>query len=528
MAETYNLEELGITPCGRVHRNLTVDEYYELAVVTDNCKTAQTGALVAFSGDKTGRSPADKRVVEQDSTKADVWWGNINKPISDAGFTVNHQSAIAHISSCENIYIVDGFIGWDPDSRIKARVICTRAYHALFMHNMMIRPTADELAAFGQPDWHIFNAGQAESDPNNDTVSSTTSVCLDFERQEQVILGTDYAGEMKKGMFTVMNYILPKRGISSMHCSANESLDGKDVALFFGLSGTGKTTLSADPNRALIGDDEHGWDSKGIFNFEGGCYAKMIDLSQEGEPQIWNAIRKGTVLENVILDADGAADYSDTSITENTRGAYPVEFIDNAKIPCVGDHPTNVIFLTCDAFGVMPPVSRLNAAQAQYHFISGYTAKVAGTEVGVTEPEPMFSACFGGPFLVWHPFKYAELLAEACDKHNASVWLINTGWSGGAYGVGKRFSLKYTRAIVTAILNGSLDDAEFIDEPYFGLAIPTTCNEVPKEMLNPKATWADQDAYDAQAKKLGGLFAKNFEKYAEGCSDDVRAAGPNI
>jgi phosphoenolpyruvate carboxykinase (ATP) len=526
--ETYNLTNLGITPSGQVHRNLTVDEYYELAVATDNCKIAQSGALVAFSGAKTGRSPGDKRVVEQASNTADIWWGNINKPIGQAGFDTNKAAAVAHISSCENIFIIDGFIGWDADNRIKVRVICTRPYHALFMHNMMIRPTADELASFGTPDWHIFNAGQAQSDTANDTVSSTTSVCLDIEGQEQVILGTEYAGEMKKGMFTVMNYILPKRGISSMHCSANESLDGSDVALFFGLSGTGKTTLSADPNRALIGDDEHGWDDKGIFNFEGGCYAKMIDLSKDGEPQIWNAIRKGTVLENVILDDSGAADYTDTSITENTRGSYPVEFIDNAKIPCVGSHPNNVVFLTCDAFGVMPPVARLNAAQAQYHFISGYTAKVAGTEMGVTEPEPMFSACFGGPFLVWHPFKYAELLAEACNKHDANVWLINTGWGGGPYGIGARFKLAYTRAIVTGILDGSLSGAEFETEPFFGLEIPKSCNNVPDELLNPKTTWADSAAYDTQANKLGGLFAKNFEKYADGCSDDVKAAGPNV
>ena len=404
--------------------------------------------------------------------------------------------------------------------------ICARAYHALFMWDMLIRPTAEELADFGTPDYTIINAGGFSANAQTAGMSSKTSIALSFERKEMVILGTEYAGEMKKGVFTIMNYLMPKLGVLSMHCSANESKEGT-TSLFFGLSGTGKTTLSADPGRLLIGDDEHCWSDDGIFNIEGGCYAKMINLSAEQEPEIWSALKFGSVLENVIYNPQTrVVDFADTRITDNTRGAYPIEFIENAKLPCVGPHPTNVVFLTCDAFGVLPPVARLNPAQAMYHFISGYTAKVAGTEEGVTDPEATFSACFGAPFLVWHPTKYAEMLAEKLRHHNAPTWLVNTGWSGGGHGVGSRMKLKYTRAIIDAIHDGSLANAPTETDPVFGLEVPTLCEGVPSEILIPRNTWSDKAAYDRQANKVGALFRKNFEKYADKASAEVLAAAP--
>jgi phosphoenolpyruvate carboxykinase (ATP) len=394
------------------------------------------------------------------------------------------------------------------------------------MWDMLIRPTAEELADFGTPDYTIINAGGFSANAQTAGMSSKTSIALSFERKEMVILGTEYAGEMKKGVFTIMNYLMPKQGVLSMHCSANESKEGT-TSLFFGLSGTGKTTLSADPGRLLIGDDEHCWSDDGIFNIEGGCYAKMINLSAEQEPEIWSALKFGSVLENVIYNPQTrVVDFADTRITDNTRGAYPIEFIENAKLPCVGPHPTNVVFLTCDAFGVLPPVARLNPAQAMYHFISGYTAKVAGTEEGVTDPEATFSACFGAPFLVWHPTKYAEMLAEKLRHHNAPTWLVNTGWSGGGHGVGSRMKLKYTRAIIDAIHDGSLANAPTETDPVFGLEVPTLCEGVPSEILIPRNTWSDKAAYDRQANKVGALFRKNFEKYADKASAEVLAAAP--
>ncbi|MEZ4594971.1 MAG: phosphoenolpyruvate carboxykinase (ATP), partial [Chloroflexota bacterium] len=436
--------------------------------------------------------------------------------------------AIDYLNTRKKLYVVDGFAGWDEKERIKVRIICTRPYHALFMWNMLIRPTDEELANFGEPDYVVFNAGQFPANRYTMGMTSKTSVDLSFEQQEVVILGTEYAGEMKKGIFTVMNYIMPKKGVLSMHCSANEGNDG-DVSIFFGLSGTGKTTLSADENRKLIGDDEHCWTDDGVFNIEGGCYAKAIDLSAEKEPEIFGAIKFGTVLENVVYDAyTHEVDFTDTSITQNTRAAYPIEYIPNAKIPCVGGHPQNIILLTADAFGVLPPVSKLTPEQAMYHFISGYTAKVAGTEVGVTEPQATFSACFGAAFMVWHPSKYAELLAEKMAKHGASAWLINTGWTGGPYGVGSRMKLSYTRAIIDAIHNGALDNVAYVTDPVFGLAIPTTCPNVPDELLIPKNTWSDGAAYDKQSEKLANLFIKNFEKYKAGSSEAIINAGPKL
>ncbi|MEK6247260.1 MAG: phosphoenolpyruvate carboxykinase (ATP), partial [Planctomycetales bacterium] len=401
-----------------------------------------------------------------------------------------------------------------------------RPYHALFMHNMLIRPSATELAEFGEPDYVVFNGGQFPADPATEGLDSETSVSLNFERGEFVILGTQYAGEMKKGVFTIMNYLMPKQGVLSMHCSANEGEAG-DVSLFFGLSGTGKTTLSADKRRQLIGDDEHCWSADGVFNIEGGCYAKCIDLTEEKEPEIFRAIKFGSVLENVVYDDESReVDYEDNSITENTRASYPIEFIPNAKVPCVGGHPKNIILLTCDAFGVLPPVSKLTPAQAMYHFISGYTAKVAGTEVGVTEPEATFSACFGAAFLVWHPTKYAEMLAEMMKAHDSSAWLVNTGWSGGAHGVGSRMKLSYTRAIIDAIHSGELAGAATEEDPIFGLQVPNACSDVPSEILVPSKTWQDQTAFEETAKKLAQLFTDNFAKYADIASPEIASAGP--
>lgn len=485
-----------------------------------------SGALVVSSGKKTGRSPKDKRIVEHPDSVGDVWWGKVNIKLSQHAFEINRERALDYLNNCERLYVMDGFVGWDPECRLKARVIAARAYHALFMHNMLIRPTPEELADFGEPDYVIYNAGHFPANHFTEGMSSKTSVDISFESREVVILGTEYAGEMKKGIFSIMNFLMPLRGILSMHCSANIGQRG-DTALFFGLSGTGKTTLSADPRRQLIGDDEHCWTGRGVFNIEGGCYAKCINLSAEKEPQIFSAIRYGTVLENVACDPETReVDYTDDHITENTRAAYPIEYIDNAVVPCLGGHPENVIFLTCDAFGVLPPVSRLSPEQAMYHFISGYTAKVAGTEEGVTEPSATFSACFGEAFMVLHPNRYAELLAEKIERHGSKVWLVNTGWTGGGVGAGKRISLSHTRAIVDAILDGNLDDAACQADPVFGLAIPQAVPGVPESILNPRGAWPDVSAYDAKAARLATLFRENFAHYADGVSEPVRLAGP--
>jgi len=528
MSADFNLSQYGIN-VKHILRNAAPSILYKQALLYEaDAVIASSGALVVNSGVKTGRSPKDKRIVEHPDSKDNIWWGNINVPITEHTFDINRERAIDYLNMLERVYVIDGYGGWDPKERIKVRIICTRPYHALFMWNMLIRPTYEELENFGEPDYVIFNAGGFPANHNTPGMSSKTSVDLSFERQEFVILGTEYAGEMKKGVFTVMNYIMPKKGVLSMHCSANEGADG-DVAVFFGLSGTGKTTLSADQSRKLIGDDEHCWTDDGVFNIEGGCYAKAIDLTPESEPEIYGAIKYGTVLENMTYDErTHEIDFHDTSLTLNTRASYPLEYIPNVKIPAVGGHPNNIILLTADAFGALPPVSKLTPQQAMYHFISGYTAKVAGTEMGVTEPTATFSACFGAAFLVWHPSKYAELLAEKMEKHGASAWLVNTGWTGGAHGVGKRISLKNTRAIINAIHDGSLNDVEYVVDPRFGLAVPTSCPGVPSEILMPKNTWADKDAYDAQALKLAKLFNENFKKYAEGSSDEIVAAGPSI
>jgi phosphoenolpyruvate carboxykinase (ATP) len=512
---------------GDVYHNLPASSLYEHAIRYEkDASIADNGSLVAYSGVKTGRSPKDKRVVKHPDSEQDVWWGPVNIPCEARTFAINRQRAIDYLNTRERLYCFDGFAGWDPKYRIKVRVICSRPYHALFMHTMLIRPTREELNTFGTPDFTIYNAGAFPANRLTSGMGSTTSIALSFEDRELVILGTEYAGEMKKGVFTVANFLAPRRGILSMHCSATADRQTGRSSLLFGLSGTGKTTLSADPKRHLIGDDEHCWSDDGIFNIEGGCYAKAINLTPESEPDIFQALRFGAVLENVVLEEDRHVDFTNTSITENTRGAYPIEFIHSAKIPCVAGHPSDIIFLTCDAFGVLPPVSVLSPAQAMYHFISGYTAKVAGTEVGVTEPQATFSACFGGPFLVWHPSKYAELLAAKMKQHNARVWLVNTGWGGGAYGVGKRISLAHTRAIVDAIHAGSLVGAPTQRDPVFGFDVVTACPGVPDGILIPSRAWSNQAAYDAAAQKLAGLFKNNFKTYEGGVSQDIRNAGP--
>ena len=523
---SFNLTDHFIT-VSEIHRNLAPSVLYEHAIHFEReARLADSGALVAYSGDKTGRSPKDKRIVRHPASEQDVWWGPVNIALDPQSFAINRERARDYLNTRERLYCFDGFAGWDPKHRLRIRVICSRPYHALFMHNMLIRPTREELAAFGRPDLTIYNAGAFPANRLTAGMGSKTSIDLNIEDGELVILGTEYAGEMKKGVFTAMNYLMPRRGVLSMHCSATADRDTGRSSLLFGLSGTGKTTLSADPKRRLIGDDEHGWSDDGIFNIEGGCYAKAVYLTRENEPDIFAALRFGAVLENVVLEEDHQVDYADTSITENTRGAYPIEFMSSARLPCVAGHPTDIIFLTCDAFGVLPPVSALPPAQAMYHFISGYTAKVAGTEQGVKDPSATFSACFGGPFLVWHPSKYAQLLAEKLRQHRARVWLVNTGWTGGPPGAGRRIKLAHTRAILDAIHSGALASARTQRDPVFGLDMVTECPEVPPEMLLPRNTWSDPAAYDIAAKKLAALFRANFTAYEAGVSAEVKAAGP--
>jgi phosphoenolpyruvate carboxykinase (ATP) len=510
----------------RVLRNAPPAVLYEAALGDADGAVASTGALVASSGAKTGRSPKDKRIVAHPDSAGDIAWGDVNIRLDDADFLAHRRRAIDYLNTRDRLFIVDGYAGWDPRWRIKVRVICTRAYHALFMHNMLIRPTAEELAAFGEPDYVILNAGPFPADRALTGGQSTTAIALSFERRELVILGTEYAGEMKKGVFTIMHYLLPRAGVLSMHCAANEGPAG-DVSLFFGLSGTGKTTLSADPRRRLIGDDEHGWSDAGVFNIEGGCYAKTIRLSPKHEPDIHRAIRFGCVLENVAYHArTREVDYDDDARTENTRAAYPIEYIPSSKVPCVGGHPRNIIFLTCDAFGVLPPVSRLTPDQAMCHFLSGYTARVAGTEMGVREPQVAFSACFSAAFLVWRPTKYAELLARRVRQHDARVWLVNTGWSGGGYGVGTRIKLPHTRAIIDAIHAGALDEMATIQDPHFDLAVPTACPGVPRDILQPCNAWNDPSAYDSAAHKLAALFRANLSRFADDAGPALAAMAP--
>ncbi|KAI3962823.1 hypothetical protein MKW92_033427 [Papaver armeniacum] len=516
--------------------NLSPSELYEQAIKYEHGSfISSSGALATLSGAKTGRSPMDKRVVRDGSNEDDLWWGkgSPNIEMDEHTFMVNRERAVDYLNSLDKVYVNDQFLNWDPEHQIKVRIVSARAYHSLFMHNMCIRPTEEELENFGTPDFTIYNAGKFPCNRYTHYMTSSTSIDLNLARREMVILGTQYAGEMKKGLFSVMHYLMPKRGILSLHSGCNMGKGG-DVALFFGLSGTGKTTLSTDQNRYLIGDDEHCWSDNGVSNIEGGCYAKCIDLSGEKEPEIWNAIKFGTVLENVVFDEHTReVDYTDKSVTENTRAAYPIEYIPNAKIPCVGPHPKNVILLSCDAFGVLPPVSKLNLAQTMYHFISGYTALVAGTVEGVKEPTATFSACFGAAFIMLHPTKYAAMLAEKMQKHGATAWLVNTGWSGGSYGSGNRIKLAYTRKIIDAIHSGSLLEATYTETGVFGLEIPTAVEGVPSEILDPINLWADKQAYKDTLLKLAGLFRNNFDGFTNynigqdgTLTEEILAAGP--
>ncbi|EAU91574.2 phosphoenolpyruvate carboxykinase [Coprinopsis cinerea okayama7 len=498
----------------QIKRNAPPAVLYEEAIRNEGAIISSSGALINFSGKKTGRSPKDKRIVYEETSKDDIWWGSVNIKLDEHTFEINRERAIDYLNTRENVYVFDGYAGWDPKYRIKVRVICARAYHALFMHNMLIRPTEEQLANFGDPDFIIYNAGQFPANRFTKGMSSATSVEINFKRMEMVILGTEYAGEMKKGVFSVMHYLQPvKFGQLSLHSSANVGKEKGDVTLFFGLSGTGKTTLSADPSRLLIGDDEH-----------------CINLSAEKEPDIYNAIRFGSILENVVYNpATREPDYYDVSITENTRCAYPIEYIPNAQIPCIVDRPpSNVIMLTCDALGGLPPIIKLTPEQASYHFLAGYTSKTPGTEDGVLEPIPTFSTCYSAPFIVLHPGRYAEMLAERMAKHNVSCWLINTGWTGGKFGVGKRCPLKYTRRIVDAVHSGELLNAEYETFPVFGLSIPTHIEGIPRELLNPALAWTNKEAFNKEVRKLGTMFSKALALYEKDVDEKVRAAGPQL
>ena len=507
-----------------VFRNLSTGMLVEQSLRRGETQLASNGALVGETGKRTGRSPKDKFVVKDSVTSSKVNWGAVNQPFTSEQFDALFKRVLEYLGS-KDIFVQQLFAGADSAYRLPLQVINEYAWHNLFVHQLFVRPTAEEVKQH-RPEFTVICAPGFQADPKRDGTNTEAFIITDFTRKIILIGGTKYAGEMKKSIFGVMNFVLPQRDVFPMHCSANTGADGVP-ALFFGLSGTGKTTLSADPTRGLIGDDEHGWSHNGVFNFEGGCYAKCIRLSQENEPQIWKAIRFGAVLENVTLDPESRVpNYDDQSKTENTRAAYPVEFIDNAVIPGVGGHPKSVVFLTADAFGVLPPISKLTPDQAMYHFVSGYTAKLAGTEAGVgSEPQPNFSTCFGAPFLPLPPKVYAEMLGQRLKEHNAQCWLVNTGWTGGAYGVGKRMSLPYTRAMVRAAVDGRLLHAQYETESAFGLSIPKSCPDVPSELLNPRNVWKDKAAYDKQAAELAEKFAKNIEKFD--VPEKIKAAGPS-
>ena len=522
-----SIEFSGLAPEHHVHWNYGPAELVEHAIRRKEGTLADGGPFCAVTSPHTGRSPNDKFVVKEASSEAKVWWGKVNQPIAPEHFDRLHADVLRHLNGQE-IFVRDLFAGADPDYRIPVRFVTPNAWQALFVYNMFLRPSHPELAAF-TPEWQVLHAPELHADPKVHGTKSSTFIVVNLGKRIILIGGTRYAGEMKKSIFTILNYLLPNRGVLSMHCSANVGEAG-DVALFFGLSGTGKTTLSADPERGLIGDDEHGWSDRGVFNFEGGCYAKVIRLSREGEPEIFQTTRMfGTVLENVVVDPDTRKiDLDSAAITENTRSSYPIHYIPNHVAGGQGGHPSHIVLLTCDAFGVMPPIARLTPAQAMYHFLSGYTAKVAGTERGVTEPKETFSACFGAPFLPLHPNTYAELLGAKIAKHGVQCWLVNTGWTGGGFGVGQRMRLSHTRGMVRAALAGKLDKVANVTEPVFGLSVPQHVPGVPDEVLLPRQTWSDAAAYDAMAAKLAGLFKNNFVQFQDQVPAAVREAGPRI
>jgi len=521
------LERLGLVRYGAVHENLPPARLVEAAVRRREGMLASSGALVAKTGKRTGRSPKDRFVIEDDFTRDKVDWGAVNKPFSTQAFEAILNKATSYLGNLEEFYVVDAYAGADPRYRLNVQVATEYAWHALFARQLFRRPTKDELHNF-EPEWTVLSVPGFLAEPEEDGTDSETFVGIDFSRKVVLIAGSGYAGEIKKSIFSVLNFVLPtEHDVFPMHCSANIG-ERDDVALFFGLSGTGKTTLSADPERRLIGDDEHGWSDEGVFNFEGGCYAKTIHLSEEKEYQIYNAIRFGCVLENVTLDRQSRqVDYEDSFITENTRAAYPLEYIENSVPDGKGDHPEAVLFLTADAFGVLPPISALTPEQAAYYFLSGYTAKLAGTEADMeSEVEATFSTCFGAPFLPLPATTYSTMLSEKLRKHGARCYLINTGWSGGPYGVGSRIDITDTRNMIRAVINGKLDGAETREDAFFGLHVPKEVPGVPTEVLNPRETWDDKDAYDEQARKLAGLFSENFKKFEDEVDEEVREAGP--
>ncbi len=522
-----SLENLGIQNTKGVFWNLHPAELVEEAVKRGEGVLTDTGALMADTGKFTGRAPKDRFIVKDEITADKVWWGDINIPFDPAQFDRLFQKMVAFLDG-RKIYIRDAAAGADPKYRLNIRVIDTQAWHNLFCYNMFLRLEQEALENF-TPDFTILAIPEFKANPETDGTRNENFAVINFSRRMILVGGTGYTGETKKGVFSVLNFILPdQENVLSMHCSANKGKGG-DTAIFFGLSGTGKTTLSADSNRYLIGDDEHGWTEEGVFNFEGGCYAKVINLSRESEPEIWDAIKFGAILENTrFLPGTRTVDYANKEVTENTRVSYPTYHIKNAVEPSMGGVPQNIFFLTADAYGVLPPIARLSVNQAMYHFISGYTAKVAGTETGITEPQATFSACFGSPFMPLHPTEYARLLGNKMEKHEVHVWLVNTGWSGGPYGVGKRIKLKYTRAMITAAMEGKLDEVEYERHPVFGIYMPQSCPEVPAEILNPRKTWEDKAAYDKKAEALARQFIQNFEKFAENANDEIKAGGPQI
>jgi phosphoenolpyruvate carboxykinase (ATP) len=521
----HGLDLHGLDPAGTVHWNLSPARLYEEALARDEGRMVHMGGFAALTSPHTGRSPNDKFTVREPSSEGDVDWGKVNVPMDPEHYARLKEDVVAHLNG-QDLFVRDARAGEDPELGLSVRVVTPSAWHNLFAYNMFLRPDPEALADM-RPGFTVLHAPELRADPDRHGTRSGTFVVVNFADETVLIGGTRYAGEIKKSIFSVLNHLLPARGILPMHCSANVGPDG-DVALFFGLSGTGKTTLSADPERGLIGDDEHAWGPDGVFNFEGGCYAKVIRLSPEGEPEIYQATRMfGTILENVVLDPAGRTiDYADDSITENTRASYPIDYIPNAVLPGRGGHPRNVVFLTCDAFGVLPPISRLTPEQAMYHFLSGYTAKVAGTERGVTEPKAAFSACFGAPFLPRHPGVYAGMLGERLREHEARVWLVNTGWSGGGHGVGERIKLRYTRSMVRAALAGELDQVSSRTDPIFGLHVPEVVPGVSEKILDPRRTWTDPSDYDRAADRLAGMFRENFRNYEGGVPAEVKAAGP--
>jgi len=524
-----SLNALGLKNLGKVYSNLSTPALYEEAIRRYEGLLSHLGPLVVRSGQFTGRAPKDKFIVREPSSERKVWWGKVNRPIEQDKFDALHYRLSAYLQG-KDIFIEDCYAGADERYRLPIRVISERAWHTLFARTMFIRELDAEKLAHHQPEFTVIHAPDFHADPAVDGTHSEAFVLLHFGRKLILIGGTAYAGEIKKAIFTVMNFLLPQRGVMAMHSSANYGTDENDVAIFFGLSGTGKTTLSADPERTLIGDDEHGWSDDGVFNFEGGCYAKMIRLSPEGEPEIYKTARRfGTILENVAIDARTRhVDLDDASLTENTRAAYPISHISNMTRKGAGGHPKNIIMLTCDAFGVLPPVARLTPEQAMYHFLAGYTAKVAGTEAGVTEPQATFSPCFGAPFMALPPLTYAQLLGKKIALHKVDVWLVNTGWTGGPYGHGQRIPLAFTRAMVKSILTGALKDGSWKTDPIFGVSVPDACRGVASEVLQPRQTWKDADAYDRKAREVAAMFEKNFLENAPDAPAEVRAAGPKL